>query len=239
MTEQQLRDNIVSIAKGWLGRKESDGSHRVIIDAYNAHTPRARGYKVSYTDAWCATYASAVFIKAGLTDIAPTECSCTRMIDLYKKIGRWKEADGYIPSPGDLIMYDWDDNGVGDNTGAPEHVGIVVGVSGKTIRIIEGNMKNAVGYRNIAVDGKYIRGYCLPDYGSRVEEDTMTEKEFYEMFVNAMKTYEVEQNKKSVSATHAGAWRKAKNKGTLDGSRPRAPLTREQAATVLDRLGLL
>ena len=237
MTEQELRKQVVSIAEGWLGRKESDGSHRAIVDLYNSHSPRARGYKVTYTDYWCATYASAVFIKAGLTDIAPTECSCSRMIELYKKIGRWMETDGYLPSPGDLIMYDWDDSGIGDNKGDPEHVGIVVSVSGKTIRIIEGNLSNAVGYRNIAVNGKYIRGYCLPDYKSK--EDSMTEKEFYEMFVKAMKTYEAERGKSGASATHASAWGKAKRKGVLDGSRPKDPLTREQAATVLERLGLL
>lgn len=169
MTEQQLRKQIVDIAVGWLGRKESNGSHKLIIDTYNAHSPRARGYKVSYTDAWCATFVSATFIKAGLTDIAPTECSCSRMIELYKKIGRWKESDAYIPVYGDLIMYDWSDNGVGDNTGAPDHVGIVVSVSGKTIRVIEGNINNSVGYRNIAVNGKYIRGFCVPDYASKVK----------------------------------------------------------------------
>ena len=67
----------------------------------------------------------------------------------------------------------------------------------------------------------------------------MTEKEFYEMFAKAMKTYESERGKASASATHAQAWNKAKKKGILDGSRPKDPLTREQAATVLDRLGLL
>lgn len=169
MTEQQLRKQIVDIAVGWLGRKESNGSHKLIIDTYNAHSPRARGYKVSYADAWCATFVSATFIKAGLTDIAPTECSCSRMIELYKKIGRWKESDAYIPVYGDLIMYDWDDNGSGDNTGAPDHVGIVVSVSGKTIRVIEGNINDSVGYRTIAVNGRYIRGYCVPDYASKVK----------------------------------------------------------------------
>lgn len=167
MTEQELRKKVVETAVGWLGRKESDGSHRLIIDTYNAHTPRARGYKVSYKDYWCATFVSAAFIKNGLTDIAPVECSCSKMIELYKKIGRWQESDSYVPSPGDLVMYDWDDNGVGDNKGAPEHVGMVVSVSGKTMRIIEGNMNNAVGYRTLSVNGRYIRGYCLPNYASK------------------------------------------------------------------------
>lgn len=175
MTEAQLRATVVSIATQWLGRKESDGSHKTIIDTYNAHTPRARGYKVTYTDAWCATFASAVFIKAGLTDIAPTECSCSRLIQLYKDKGRWKESDSYIPRAGDLIMYDWNDNGAGDNTGAPEHVGIVAVVSGNTIKVIEGNYSNSVKYRSITVNGRYIRGYCLPDYASKASKvDTTT-----------------------------------------------------------------
>jgi hypothetical protein len=111
-------------------------------------------------------------------------------------------------------------------------------VSGKTIRIIEGNLNNAVGFRTLSVNGKYIRGYCLPNYRSK-EDDSMTEKEFYAMFEKAMKTYEANRGKVSPSAAHASAWNKAKRKGTLDGSRPKDPLTREQAATVLDRLGLL
>ena len=167
MTENQIREQLVNIAKGWLGCKESDGSHKKIIDTYNAHTPRARGYKVKYTDAWCSTFASAVAIKAGLTDIIPTECGCERHIDLFKKLGSWQENDAYMPSAGDYIFYDWDDNGVGDNKGYSDHVGIVVSVSGSTVKIIEGNMSNAVGYRNIQVNAKYIRGYGVPKYSSK------------------------------------------------------------------------
>ena len=46
MTENQLRQKIVDTAVAWLGCKESDGSHKKIIDVYNAHKPLARGYKV-------------------------------------------------------------------------------------------------------------------------------------------------------------------------------------------------
>ena len=52
MTENEIRNKVVSIAKGWLGRKDSDGSHKEIIDVYNSHRPLARGDKVKYTDAW-------------------------------------------------------------------------------------------------------------------------------------------------------------------------------------------
>ena len=167
MTEKELRAKVVSIAEKYLGCKESNGSHRKIIDLYNSHKPLARGYPVKYTDAWCATFVSAVFIEAGLTEIAPTECGCGAMINLYKKIGRWEENDAYVPSPGDVVMYDWQDNGVGDNTGAADHVGIVASVSGNSIKVIEGNMSDAVGYRTLRVNGKYIRGYCLPKYAAK------------------------------------------------------------------------
>lgn len=167
MTEQELRNKVVQTARGYLGSKEADGSHRKIIDGYNAHKPLVRGYLVKYTDAWCATFVSFVGIVCGLTDIMPTECGCGAMIELYKKKGRWQENDAYRPQPADIIMYDWDDNGAGDCTGYPEHVGIVKEVNGNTITVIEGNMNDAVGERTLQVNGRFIRGYCLPDYASK------------------------------------------------------------------------
>ena len=167
MTESEIRNKVVQTARAYLGSKEADGSHRKIIDGYNAHKPLARGYLVKYTDAWCATFVSFVGIVCGLTDIMPTECGCGAMIDLYKAKGRWQENDAYRPQPADIIMYDWDDNGVGDCTGYPEHVGIVKEVNGNTITVIEGNMNDAVGERTLQVNGRFIRGYCLPDYASK------------------------------------------------------------------------
>lgn len=167
MTEQELRQKVVSIAQSYIGCKESDGSHRKIIDLYNSHKPLARGYAMKYTDAWCSTFASAVAIAAGLTDIIPTECGCEKHIQLFKNIGSWQENDAYVPSPGDYVFYDWDDSGAGDCTGSADHVGIVEKVSGQTITVIEGNYSNSVKRRNIAVNGRYIRGYGIPKYSSK------------------------------------------------------------------------
>ena len=167
MTEKELRQKVVSIMQSWLGYNETNGNHQKIIDIYNRHKPLARGYAVKYTDEWCATAVSAAFIQAGLADIAPTECSCSRMIELYKAKGGWKEADAYVPKAGDVIMYDWQDKGIGDNIGAPDHVGIVVAVNGISLTIIEGNKSEAVAYRTLNVNGRYIRGYCVPDYASK------------------------------------------------------------------------
>lgn len=170
MTEAELRAKVVSTAQNYYGCKESDGSHKKIIDIYNAHTPLARGYKVQYTDAWCAAFVSAVSILCDLTDIMPTECGCGPMITLYQKLGRWQESDSYVPKAGDVIMYYWNDGtnyASTDCTGSPDHVGIVVSVSGTSIRVIEGNKSDSVSYRTVVVNGRYIRGYCLPDYASK------------------------------------------------------------------------
>lgn len=172
MTEQELRQKVVGIAQGWLGCKESNGSHKKIIDTYNAHKPLARGYAVKYTDAWCSTFASAVAITAGLTDIIPTECGCGKHIELFQKLGSWQENDAYVPSPGDYIFYDWQDNGAGDNTGAADHVGIVEKVVGQTITVIEGNYSDSVKRRTLAVNGRYIRGYGVPNYASKATAST-------------------------------------------------------------------
>lgn len=168
-------NKVIDQAKAWLGKKESDGSHKAIIDVYNAHKPLPQGYKVKYTDSWCATFVSAVAIKTGCTDIIPLECSCQRQIELFKKQGTWVENDARTPEPGDIIYYDWDDSGKGDNVGWSDHVGIVEKVSGGKITVIEGNYSNAVKRRTLAVNAKGIRGYGVPKYDTKtvvVEKET-------------------------------------------------------------------
>ena len=169
-------NKVVEKAISWIGKKESNGSHREIIDLYNSHKPLASNYKVKYTDSWCATFVSAVSIALGYTDIIPTECSCERMIALFKKAGIWVENENRTPSPGDIIFYDWDDSGSGDNKGWSDHVGIVEKVSGGKITVIEGNYSNAVKRRTIAVNGKGIRGYGVPKY----DNGTAASPETYE-----------------------------------------------------------
>ncbi len=168
----KTRTAIVTQAQSWLGRNEADGSHRAIIDVYNAHKPLARNYKVTYSDAWCATFVSACAIKTGMTDLIPTECSCFYMIQGFQRLGRWQENDAYTPKAGDIIFYDWQDSGVGDNTGVADHVGIVETVSSGTITVIEGNYSNSVKRRSIPVNGRFIRGYGLPAYDAEASGNT-------------------------------------------------------------------
>jgi hypothetical protein len=165
---------MVKQAQAWLGKKESDGSFKVIIDTYNAYRPLPVGYKVKYTDAWCATFVSAVAIKLGYTDIIPQECGCPRMINLLRGKGIWLEDESVVPQPGWLIFYDWDDGtsyATKDNTGSPEHVGLVEKVKDGYIYVIEGNYSQSVKRRTISVNGSYIRGYGVPKYDAEVPGD--------------------------------------------------------------------
>lgn len=239
MTEQQLRQKIVSTARGWLGRKESDGSHRAIIDLYNAHKPLARGYKVQYTDAWCAAFGSAVAIQCALTDIIPTECGCERQIALFRQLGSWAEDDSYTPAPGDYIFYDWQDSGTGDCTGSADHVGIVETAGSGKITVIEGNYNNSVKRRTLKINGRYIRGYGVPDYASKAdkEEDTMDQATFDKLMDNWLQRQSAEAP--ADWSQEARTW--AEGNGIINGNDKgqkmyRSFCTREQLAVILYRI---
>ncbi|MFQ6794660.1 MAG: SH3 domain-containing protein [Thomasclavelia sp.] len=152
-------ETVLNRARAWLGKNEADGSFKEIIDIYNSYTPRPRNYKLKYTDSWCMAFISALFIKAGLTNLCPIECSCGSAIELAKNMGIWEENDDIVPTPGMLIMYDWD-----KKDGWPDHVGIVESVNGNKFVVIEGNKRDAVGRRTVTVGSASIRGFVKPMY---------------------------------------------------------------------------
>ena len=187
MTEVELRKSVVNIMRSWLGWSEANGKFRAIIDLYNTQNPLPRGYKLQYDDEWCAATVTAAGIQAGLEDIIFGECSCSRMVALYQKAGSLMEDDAYKPQIGDIVMYRWDD-GINyastDNTSSPNHVGMVAEVNGRVLTIIEGNKGQKVATRSLFVNGRYIRGYCLPDYKSKSEEDDDMSYEQFDQYMN-------------------------------------------------------
>lgn len=169
MTESEIRSKVVDTALAWLGTREYSAKHQEMLDIYNAQRPLPRGTRMLSHWPWCAAYVSTVSLQCGLRDIMPTECGCPSMVRLYQDLGRWVEDDAYVPSPGDVIFYDWQDSGAGDNAGQPDHVGIVLSCDGGTMEIIEGNNANAVSKRKLAVNARYIRGFGIPDYASKAD----------------------------------------------------------------------
>lgn len=160
------RQKVVDLINSWIGKKESDGSYKSIIDIYNTQKSFPRGTKMQYGWAWCACTWSALAVKLGYTAIMPVEISCYYLVEQAKKMGIWVENDGYVPKPGDAVLYDWQDSGSGDNTGSPDHVGTVTEVyqSSGYFVVVEGNYSNSVKKRTVAINGKLIRGFIAPKY---------------------------------------------------------------------------
>lgn len=171
MTENELRSKVANYMVPYIGISMGSSKHLEILKVFNDSGLCTR-YKMTKYDAYCATAASASFIANGLAGkqgsgslFECVECGCSRMINYAKTQGIWVEADDHTPKVGDLIMYVWSDSGYGENTSAPDHVGVVKSVSGNTFKVIEGNMSGGtVGYRTMTVNGRYIRGFITPNY---------------------------------------------------------------------------
>lgn len=167
------RMKVVKIARTYEGVKKGSYRHHYLIDKFNAVKPD--GYAAKYSDQWCAEAVTAWFIiayKDEAKKIMALSASCPRMITKAQKMGIWVESDSYHPLPGDVVLYDWQDSGKGDNKGTADHVGIVSRTGQKNFWVIEGNKgkESVVGERKLAVNGLYIRGFITPDYDGTEEK---------------------------------------------------------------------
>ncbi len=176
-TESELRYNVAHFLDAYKGCAEGSTKHRYLVDMFN-NSGKCTRYKVKYTDAWCAVAFCDCFIGTGLTDLIPIDCGCSEMVKKSKEMGIWVENDAYVPEIGDGIEYDWQDTtgSKSDNTGDPDHIGIVQSVnkSAGTFTVIEGNKSNTVGVRSMTINGSYIRGFITPDYASAASGDSGT-----------------------------------------------------------------
>ena len=170
-------NDVLKVAKNWIGYSESNGKFKEILDVYNSHKPLARGYAIKYTDEWCDAFVSACAIKANAVDLIGTEVGCEKHIEIFKKKGIWKEDGTITPKAGDIILYNWNDATQPNNSGA-SHIGIVEKVSGKKITVIEGNYSTtgSVARRTINVGWGYIRGYARPKYKTSSSSSSSSKK---------------------------------------------------------------
>lgn len=166
--ETAVRAGMVSLAESYVGCVRGDSKHKEIVNIFNTVQPD--GWPMNYTAAWCATFVSALAIKKFGKDKAktyfPLSANCKNIINRSKEKGIWVENDAYVPSPGDWIIYDWDDNGVGEDTTGYNHVGIVKSVANGKITVIEGNKNDKCATREIKVNDRYTRGFVHPKYGA-------------------------------------------------------------------------
>ncbi|MBF1340740.1 MAG: N-acetylmuramoyl-L-alanine amidase family protein [Mogibacterium diversum] len=158
------REQIVNTAIRYNGMPFKGGSHRTLIDEFNKHKPD--GWAMTYTANFCAACASAIAYLCGVGDAYPCSANVGTIVAKAQRMGIWVESDSYVPSPGDWIIYAWQDSGRGDSTTGASHVGIVVSAGGGYINVFEFNIHNnhSTGYRKIAVNGRFIRGFVSPKF---------------------------------------------------------------------------
>lgn len=85
---------------------------------------------------WCAVFVSWVANESGVLNMSiPRFSLVSDGVDWFKINGRWEEQN-YLPKSGDIIFFDW------ENDGKPNHVGIVEKVENNMIYTIEGNSTN-------------------------------------------------------------------------------------------------
>ena len=168
------REDFVIRASEWIGTKEGSSGHKQIVKDYNKACDKGR--QGSFDSKWCAMFVGAVaeetdnVLKDGIG--VPVDYSCGTgshsLIEKAKKAGIWVEKDSYVPRNGDLVIYEWDDDGVGDCTKGHDHVGITSSVGASSFIVIEGNKKQAVGTRTVNINGRYIRGFITPVFSDEV-----------------------------------------------------------------------
>lgn len=166
MTEKAIRQKVADTALSLLGIKEGTAEYlERIVGVYNSQGKLPRGHELTATDPSCAATVTVIGIMLGISHIILPECSCSKMIELYKALGLWVEDDAHVPDLGDIIMYAWSAKS-GENLLPPDHTGMVVKRERKKLYILEGNYDNQVKLREIPIEYVKTRGFCKPDYAA-------------------------------------------------------------------------
>ncbi|MBQ0041371.1 MAG: CHAP domain-containing protein [Clostridiales bacterium] len=99
---------------------------------------------------WCGCFVSYCENKSGVG--GPKFAYVPDGVDAFKSKGRWLEA-GEKPEPGDIIFFDWEQDGGRD------HTGIVSAVVDDKVYTIEGNSSDRCRIKRYYLDDKVIYGY--------------------------------------------------------------------------------
>ena len=108
---------------------------------------------------WCACFASWCADQCGYLEsgIIPKFSLCSDGVDWFKGKGQWQGKE-YEPQAGDIIFFDW------GNNGSIDHVGIVEKCENGVVYTVEGNSGDACKQQSYPVGSSSIYGYGCPKY---------------------------------------------------------------------------
>ena len=106
--------------------------------------------------AWCAIFVSWCADQCGYLDagVLPKMEGVRPYVDWFRGRGQWQGRD-YEPSPGDIIFFDWESDGLSD------HVGIVEKVDDGLVFTVEGNSNDSCGEHLYSIGSEPIYGYGI------------------------------------------------------------------------------
>ena len=116
-------------------------------------------YGFSSREEWCACFVSwcadqCGYIEAG---VIPKFSLCSAGMEWFESRGQFMDGS-YVPATGDLVFFDW------GNDGSIDHVGIVESVVDGTVYTVEGNSGDKVARRSYPIGYGQIVGYGVPAY---------------------------------------------------------------------------
>lgn len=104
---------------------------------------------------WCACFVSWCAEQSGDLNVSiPRFSGVDYGMEWFKKNNKWQNSN-YIPSPGDVIFFDW------DYDHDPDHVGIVEKVENNKIFTIEGNSSDRCRNKVYITSSNEIYGYGI------------------------------------------------------------------------------
>ena len=116
-------------------------------------------YSYPYRVEWCVIFVSWCADQCGYLDegVLPKMEGVLPLVDWFRERDQWQYRD-YEPNPGDLIFYDWENDGIAD------HVGIVERVENGLIYSVEGNVDDRCIENSHYTGTSSIYGFGLPQY---------------------------------------------------------------------------
>ncbi len=158
--------DIVSIARTQVGYQENSVGTKY-GDWYNG---------IFVNQPWCAMFVSWCADQANIPNsVIQKYASCSVEVAWFKSIGRWHDSKAhggsYTPQKGDIVFYR--DAG---SSSVSTHTGILAGLNGNYLDVIEGNATNGkvceyTANASRTLTASYVIGYGNPKYSKKIENE--------------------------------------------------------------------
>ena len=156
--------DVLAIAKTQLGYAESEKNYVVGEDGVcRGYSRYGDWFGCPYGD-WCAMFASFCIHYAEVEGM-PLDMSCPswieelRALELYRPARSEDPQQQYTPSAGDLVFYDWEQDGIADHVGLVAEVTPATEAEAAKLITLEGNVEDRVQYMGYALDNPVILGF--------------------------------------------------------------------------------